>query len=173
MANYSEGISIFRRFDMIFRNRVALTSSLLALMLPAPAQDAQNSPVTAIRGTWIIKSIYHTQNVQGPSPIEQEKLVGSEIVYGDRNLKSCGQSVPITSIDQHRVDSAEFLADARVRFTEVGIQGATVIEVVLNHRQAGRCFEAFPLPGQDVYLKSKDEIVIAFEGVFYRVVRQK
>lgn len=49
----------------------------------------------------------------------------------------------------------------------------TVMEVVLNERQSGRCFAAFPLPGQDVYLKSKDEIVIAFEGVFYRVVRKK
>ena len=166
-------MSIFGGFKMTFRNRVVLTSSLLAFMLPAPAQDAQNGPASAIRGTWIIKSIYHTQNVQGPSPTEQKKLVGSEIVYGDQNLNSCGQSVPITSIDQHQVDSAEFLANTRVRFTEISIHATAVIEVVLNDRQAGRCFEAFPLPGQDVYLKSKDEIVIAFEGVFYRGVRKK
>ena len=166
-------MTIFELLKMTFRNRVVLTSSLLALMLTAHAQNAQSDAASAIRGTWIIKSIYHTQNVEGPSPTEQKKLVGSEVVYSDRTLKSCGQSVPITSIDQHRVDSAEFLADTRARFTEVNIHAATVMEVVLNDRQAGRCFEAFPLPGQDVYLKSKDEIVIAFEGVFFRVVRKK
>lgn len=76
--------------------------------------------------------------------------------------------MPISSIEQHRVDFAEFLANTRVRFTELDIHAVTVTEVVLNDRQAGRCFEAFPLPGHDVYLKSKDEIVIAFEG-FFRV----
>jgi hypothetical protein len=29
------------------------------------------------------------------------------------------------------------------------------------------------LPGQDVYLKNKDEVLIAFEGVFYRLVRRE
>jgi hypothetical protein len=28
------------------------------------------------------------------------------------------------------------------------------------------------LPGQDVYLKNKGEVLIAFEGVFYRLVRR-
>ncbi|HEY3706591.1 MAG TPA: hypothetical protein VGL22_16130 [Terracidiphilus sp.] len=166
-------MTIFGTLKLTFRNRVALTFSLLPFMVNARAQNAQIDAASAIRGTWIIKSIYRTQNVEGPDPNEQKKLVGSEIAYDDRSLNSCGQSVPITSIDRHPVDSAQFLANTQVRFTEVGIHAATVMEVVLNNRQAGMCFKAFRLPGQDVYLKSKDEIVIAFEGVFYRVVRKK
>jgi hypothetical protein len=163
-------------FTQAFPNRAVLMSLFLSFMPIAHAQngqrDAENA-ANAIRGTWVIKSIYRTQNVQGPTPAQQKKLIRSEIVYSDRTLKSCGQSVPISAIRQDRVDSAEFLATTRVRFTEVDIHAASVMEVVLNHREAGRCFEAFPLPGQDVYLKSKDETVIAFEGVFYRAVRKK
>lgn len=166
-------MTIFELLKSLLRNRVVVTFSVLALMLPAHAQDTHNDAVTAIRGTWIIESIYRTQNVEGPSPTQQKKLVGSEVVYSDRTLTSCGQSVPISSIDQHQVDSAEFLADTRVRFRELDIHAATVTEVVLNGRQAGKCFEVFPLPGQDVYIKSNDEMVIAFEGAFYRVIRKR
>lgn len=171
-----EGMAFFELFTETFRSGVVLTLSFLAFMLSAHAQNAQRDAVSAagaIRGTWVIKSIYHTQNVQGPSPAQQKKLVGSEIVYGDRILKSCGQSVPISSIRQHRVDSADFLANTLVQFTEVEIKVSGVTEVVLNDRKAGSCFQAFPLPGQDVYVKSKDEILVYFEGVFYRVVRKK
>jgi len=114
-----------------------------------------------------------SEDVEGPSPAEQKRLIGSEIVYGDRSLRSCGQSVAITSVNHNRVDADRFLADTRVRFTDVGINASSVTELVLNNRQAGSCFEAFPLPGQDVYLKSKDEILVAFEGVLYRAMRKK
>jgi hypothetical protein len=156
-----------------FRNNVMLILSLLILIFIAHSQKAQSDAVTVIRGTWVIKSIYRTENIEGPSPAEQKKLIGSKIVYSDRSLESCGQSVPITSTDERRVDSAEFLANTRVRFSEVEINTRSVTEVVLNNRQAGSCFKAFPSPGQDLYLKSKDEILIDFDGVFYRTVRKK
>ena len=157
----------------LFRNKVMLIYSLLILLSMAHSQKSQSDAASAIRGTWVIKSIYRTQNIEGPSPVEQKELIGSTIAYRDRSLESCGQSVPITSIDEHRVDSADFLANTRVRFSEVEIDAQSVTEVVLNNRQAGSCFKAFPSPGQDVYWKSKDEILIAFEGVFYRAVRKK
>jgi hypothetical protein len=157
----------------LFRNRVLLISSLLTLISIAHAQKAQSDAANAIRGTWVIKSIYRTQSIEGPSPVEQKKLIESTIVYSDRSLESCGQSVPITSIDEHQVDSGDFLSNTRVRFSEVEIDARSVTEVVLNNRRAGSCFQAFPSPGQDVYLKSRDEILIDFEGVFYRAVRKK
>lgn len=147
--------------------------SFLLLGAIARAKQARTGAADEIRGTWVITSIYNTQNVQGPSPDEQKKLIGSEIVYSDRSLKSCGQSVAITSVDQNRVDASHFLANTLVRFKEVQIYASEVTEVVLNNREAGTCFGAFPQPGQDIYLKSKDEILIAFEGVFYRALRKK
>lgn len=172
-ARYPEGMAIFDLLNLTVRNRVLLASSLLAFVFGAHAQRPKSDVPPGIKGIWIIKSIYHTENVQGPSPSEQKQLIGSEVVYSDRTLKSCGESVPITSVVRHRVDSAEFLANTLGRFENVDIHAATVMEVVLNNRQAGRCFESFPLPGQDVYIKSENEAVIAFEGVFYRAVRKK
>ena len=157
----------------LFRNKMMLISLLLTAISMAHSQKFQSDSPSAIRGTWVIKSIYRTHNIEGPSPAEQKKLIGSKIVYSDRSLESCGQSVPITSTEEHQVDSADFLANTKVRFSEVEIDSRSVTELVLNNRQAGSCFEAFPSPGQDVYLKSKDEILIDFEGVFYRAVRKK
>jgi hypothetical protein len=157
----------------LFRNNAALVYSSLIFISMAHSQKSQSDDASAIRGSWVIESIYRTPNIQGPSPAEQKKLVGSRITYGDRTLESCGQSVPITSTDEFQVDSADFLANTLVRFSDVEVDAQVVTEVVLNNRQAGRCFEAFPLPGQDVYLKSKDELLISFEGVFYRALRKK
>jgi hypothetical protein len=156
-----------------FRSKIMLAPSFLLLTVIAHAQQTQTDAASAIRGTWVITSIYHTQNVEGPSPAEQKKLIGSGIVYSDRSIKSCGQSAAVTSVEQKRVDAEDFLANTLARFSEVGINAPTVTELVLNNRQAGICFGAFPLPGQDVYLKSKDEILIAFEGVFYRAMRKE
>ena len=157
----------------LFRNKMMLISLLLTAISMAHSQKSQSDSPSAIRGTWVIKSIYRTHNIEGPSPAEQKKLIGSKIVYSDRSLESCGHSVPITSTEEHQVDSADFLANTKVRFSEVEIDSRSVTELVLNNRQAGSCFRAFPSPGQDVYLKSKDEILIDFEGVFYRAVRKK
>lgn len=81
--------------------------------------------------------------------------------------------MPVKSIKVSHVSSHDFLANTRVRFSEVGINTSNVTEVVLNQRESGTCFGAFPLPGQDVYIKNEDELLIDFEGVFYRAVRKK
>jgi hypothetical protein len=126
-----------------------------------------------IRGIWVIKSIYPTQNIEGPNPSQQKKLVGTQIVLNVQTLKACGQSVPISSVHVRQINADDFLSNTRVRFNEVGIDTPTITEIVINNREAGSCFGAFPLPGQDLYVKSKNEVLVAFEGVFYRAVRKK
>jgi hypothetical protein len=136
-------------------------------------QSSSGDAKHIIQGTWVIKSIYTTQNVEGPNPSQQKKLVGSQVIVGTQSLHACGQSVPIRSIEVHQVSPDDFLTDTRVRFSEVEIHSPSVTEVVMNDRQDGSCFQVFPLPGQDVYIKSNDEILISFEGVFYKAVRKK
>ena len=136
----------------------------------------QAAPVNTqgrIRGTWILKSIYPTQNVQGPGPSQQRKLLRSLIVISASSVTACGQSAAITSTDVKEVSASEFLADNLVPLDSVGIRKSNVLEIILNNRLSGTCFEVFPMPGQDIYVKSKGELVIAFEGVFYRAVRLK
>lgn len=158
----------------IFRS--SLNAILLLLILLATSacfgqNEAANESAT-IYGMWILKSIYPTQNVEGPSPAQQKKLLGTAIVLDASTLKACGQSVPVKTIKVNQVSSADFLQDNRVRFSEVGVEGESVTEIVINHRQSGTCFGAFPLPGQDIYVKSKNEILVYFEGVFYRALRK-
>jgi hypothetical protein len=126
-----------------------------------------------IRGTWILRSIYPTQNVQGPNPSEQRKLLSTQIVIDATSIKACGQSVPIKSTDVKEVSATDFLAENLVPLDSVGIHKSSVTEVLFNQRRSGTCFGAFPIPGQDVYIKSRDEMVVAFEGAFYRAVRKK
>jgi hypothetical protein len=126
-----------------------------------------------ISGTWVLTSIYPTSNVEGPSPSEQKKLLGTSIILNADSLEACGQSAPVKSIRASQVSSVQFLSNTRVRFAEVGINTREITEVIINNRQAGNCFGVFPLPGQDVYIKNKDELLIYFEGVFYRAVRKK
>jgi hypothetical protein len=136
------------------------------------SQSGLTDEARIVSGTWVLKSIYPTQNVQGPSGSEQRKLLGSDIVFKAHSLEACGQSVPITSVETKQIGPSDFSADTRATFTEVGIETPTVTEIVINDRESGTCFGAFPLPGQIIYIKGKNELLIDFEGVFYRAVRK-
>lgn len=164
------------RIDASPTFRTSLNAFLLLLiLLTASVCSSQNETAnesTMAYGTWILKSIYPTQNVEGPSPAQQKKLLGTVIVLNASTLKACGQAVPVKTIKVNQVSSADFLEDNRVRFSEVGVEGASITEIVINHRQSGTCFGAFPLPGQDIYVKSRNEILVLFEGVFYRALRK-
>jgi len=136
-------------------------------------QAALASKQGVIRGTWTLKSVYLTPNVQGPDPMQQRSLLGSQIVIDATSIGSCGQSARITSTDVKKVSADEFLDDNLVSLDSVGIHRPSVTQMVLNQGQSGICFGAFPMPGLDIYIKNRDELVIAFEGVFYRAVRDK
>ena len=151
-------------------SRTSLHSSLLLLTLISvsvcSSQSRTASEATKAFGTWKLKSIYPTRNIEGPSPSEQEKLLGTTIVLSGDTLKACGRSVPVRTIEVNQISSSDFLDNNRVRLSGVGIEAASVTEIVVNHRQAGTCFDVFPLPGQDIYIKDKNEIVILFEVCF-------
>jgi len=167
MMPRTDASQIFRRSLYVF----LLSLSLLSTSACFGQNETANESAT-IYGTWILKSIYPTQNVEGPSPAQQKKLLGTAIVLDASTLKACGQSVPVKAIKVNQVSSTDFLQDNRVRFSEVGLEGESVTEIVINHRQSGTCFGAFPLPGQDIYVKGKNEILVYFEGVFYRALRK-
>jgi len=164
------------RIDASPTFRTSLNAFLLLLILLSVSvcsgQNETANESTMVYGTWILKSIYPTQNVEGPSPAQQKKLLGTTIILNASTLKACGQSVPVKTIKVNQVSSTDFLEDNRVRFSEVGVEGASITEIVINHRQSGTCFDAFPLPGQDIYVKNKNEILVYFEGVFYRALRK-
>lgn len=164
------------RIDASPTFRISLNAFLLLLILLSTSvcssQNETASESTMVYGTWVLKSIYPTQNVEGPSPAQQKKLLRTTIVLNASTLKACGQSVPVKTIKVNQVSSTDFLEDNRVRFSEVGVEGASITEIVVNNRHSGTCFDAFPLPGQDIYVKNKNEILVYFEGVFYCALRK-
>ena len=89
---------------------------LLLILLSASVCHGQSETANApalIYGTWILKSIYPTQNVEGPSPAQQKKLLGMAIVLDASTLKACGQSVPVKVIKVNQVSSTDFLQETK------------------------------------------------------------
>ena len=146
----------------------------VVVMMMASACFGQSAPTKvpdSVHGIWILQSIYPTSNVQGPSSRQQRKLLGSRISISANSLDACRQSVAISSVDVNDVTADQFLTNTRISFEEVQIHAPTVAEVVINRRQSGNCYNAFPLPGQDIYVKGKNELLVDFEGVFYKAIR--
>lgn len=166
-----------RRTNFLVATKIVskLLTVLMVLILTCGCinQSIPAHEVHAINGYWLLKSIYLTQNVQGPDPSQQKKLLGSTIEITTHSLRSCGQSVPVKSMKISKISSSDFLENTGARFQDIGVETQSIREVVINNRQSGTCFGAFPLPGQDVYIKNSDEIVIDFEGVFYRALRKR
>lgn len=134
-----------------------------------PAPEKQ-SP---IKGTWVLKSIYKTQNATGIDGAQQKELLNSRVTYTSSSLNSCKQSTPITFVEINERSTKDLFADTNVGADELKLSGPKVTEVTFNKTQSGNCFGTFTLPGEDVYIKGKDEIIINFVGVFYRALREK
>ncbi|WP_233840414.1 hypothetical protein [Dyella sp. 2HG41-7] len=164
-----------RRITRAFQPAAIFFVGLLCIHLASDcfAQANSSEQRHLPKGTWILRSIYWTPNIQGPTLSQQNKLLNTSVILSDDEIKACGVSTPINSIEVNHISSDDFLANTRVRFNWVGIDTPIVTEIVINHASSGNCFGAFPIPGQDVYVKSRDELLIDFEGVFYRAVRVK
>jgi|GEM_PF-4953319 len=152
--------------------------SLIALMflIAATSVSGQNSTSdkrSLIEGVWILKSIYKTQNATGVDGPQQESLLNSRVSYKSNSLTSCKQSVPITTVEINERSTKNLFADTNVGADELHLSGAKVTQVIFNKTQSGNCFGTFTLPGEDVYIKGKNELIINFVGVFYRAVREK
>jgi hypothetical protein len=112
-----------------------------------------------------------TPNVWGISRKQAQSLLGSKLKYRNGALNACKQRVTIDKVEQRDVSPTQFLADWKVRFEHVGIVGTSIREITLNGNAGGNCFEAHAVPGENVYLKSPDELLVGFEGVYFRAAR--
>ena len=157
--------------DLRFRLTKFVLSTLLVLCYFSMSGFCHANEFIVPNGTWVVKSIYKTSNIQGPSVEEQVSLLGTLIILSPDFLQSCGQSVPVKSVVVADLSSSEFLAGTNVRFQDLNLRLSRVTEVVINNRELGSCFGAFPLPGQDIYIRNRNEIIVSFEGVFYRAIK--
>jgi hypothetical protein len=164
-----------RALECTFMKRQRALQLVVAALSLIPALSfgqvpTGNSPLV-LQGVWILKSIYKTQSPQGPSGREQRKLLNTRVTYGSSTISACGIEIPIKIVDDRLISEEDFLADTNVRFHEVGIVSPMVRQITINNRQSGSCLKSFPLLGQEVYLTGHDQILIDFEGVFFKAVR--
>lgn len=144
---------------------------LVLVGLRAVGLGAQTTGVVPkeLNGQWVLRSYYTTPNVWGISRKQAHSLLGSRLVYRNGTLNACKQQITIQKVEQREVFSTQFLADSNVRFEHVGIVGASIREVILSgHEGGGNCFETYALPGENVYLKGPNELLVEFEGVYFR-----
>lgn len=156
-----------RCFRKIFILMVMVASSSVGSI----AQTSKSIP-REMEGTWVIKSYYMTPNVWIISLKQAQSLVGSNLIYEDGTLTACNQHVVINKVERGDVSAAEFLARRNnVHFRDVGINGEIAHEITINGRSGGNCFGTYELPGEDVYVKSRNELLLDFEGVYFRAIR--
>jgi hypothetical protein len=124
-----------------------------------------------LNGEWVLRSYYMTSNIWGISRKQAQSLIGSKLIYRDGALSACKQRVKIDKIEQNNVSAAQFWDGLHVDFSDVGIVAPSIREIRLNGNAGGNCFETYALPGEDVYLKGPDELLVDFEGVYFRATR--
>ncbi|TLY53233.1 MAG: hypothetical protein E6K53_01690, partial [Gammaproteobacteria bacterium] len=94
------------RFSRLFLLTIFLTLSPASFGL---CKNVDNKELRSIIGTWVLRSIYETSNIKGPSPLEQKKLLETTVTIGPEVLKSCGQSIPIKSTATYQLSAGDFL----------------------------------------------------------------
>jgi len=154
----------------IFSIKVSLIFFPCLSIIACASSAAKAEFPKEILGEWIIESIIQTDAIQGPSLSQQQKLLGSTIEYKENSMKSCwSDPVPITNYEKKKLNANDFLSENKIPLGSLRIQQDIVSEITLNNRQAGTCFEDFPLPGQVIFIKNEVEMIVAFEGVYYLV----
>lgn len=139
----------------------------------ASAQVATVTLPQDLNGEWTLVSIYKTPNISGISPEQARSLVGSRIKYENGLLVACKQRVKIEKVNEKEVSAAQFLSGRkRTHFSDVEVYAPSIKEITINGNSSGNCFDTYALPGEDVYVKSQDELLVDFEGVYYRAVRR-
>jgi len=139
----------------------------------ASAQAANVILPQDLNGEWTLVSIYKTPNISGISPEQARSLVGSRIKYEGGMLIACKQHVKIEKVDEKDISAAQFLSGRkRTRFSDVEIYAPSIKEITINANSSGNCFDTYALPGEDVYVKSQNELLVDFEGVYFRALRR-
>ena len=145
--------------------------TILASLTGRAQKDVQPLPDLLI-GKWKIVDIYKTTDLWGITGDQSKTLLNKYLVFSTISLTSCGQDVPIFQVGKKKIDVATFLEGRKVvPFRDVGITSSSIQEIVINHNAGGNCFDTYSVPGEDIYIKSQNEILIDFEGVYLKAVR--
>jgi len=121
-----------------------------------------------VEGSWLIVGRYSTRNISAVSDEDMRALIGKRISISSDALESCGQRVKVKSVTTRFVKKPELILEERVSFEELGVKSDSLeeVETVFNQDQSVGCLGHLSLPGDHIYLKSANWIIVEFEGAF-------
>lgn len=157
-----------RKVALVLRN-IFIASTLFVAMISV-AQDNSKVPSEVV-GTWVIQGAYQTRNITAISASEMKELRGAKIVITRNNLESCGQSVKITGVETQALTDEQLFDGIYVTFKELDVHSPTLTEVMLRHPGLGSCMGKFDIPGEDLYIKGNNELIVEWGRAFFRAVR--
>jgi len=159
------------------RKWITIAAMLIGTLLgpfcfPCRCQESSHALPESVYGSWVIKSVYKTHNVTGLNGAAERRLIGSHLRFTQGSVESCGASASIATVESKDVTEEEFFAGVYVRFKDVGVTTKTIDEVLVNGGEAGDCNGTGTLPGEHFFIKGRNEILIQYEGAFFRALKE-
>jgi hypothetical protein len=136
------------------------------VLVVAPLLTAQ-IPARTIYGSWKIKRIIPTSNIQ-TSADDAKKYLGMEIVYSAEEFKFNGEAVEHPKYKTGRITADTFYEQYRAPLKELGVTRAAVATVEVQDAKG----EAVLNPGAIVFVRSSNTIVTMWDGIYFEVVRE-
>lgn len=144
----------------------------------APKLVAQDHLPQQLAGAWRIARILAVAQGACYSARQAQPLVGSTLRYAPRSMRWRGGTVMLTGVVTHPVNSNDLKAESAVSGTgqapelaALGIPGATVVEVNLQHEDADITGATTEVPGDTVLLAAPGRIVVSACGVYMEARR--
>ena len=147
------------------------------MVVGSVAGVAQERLPQQVAGTWRITRVLPVRPTACWTEKEAQPLVGSELRYGQTEMRWHGGSVALTGVSTRLVTAEEFAkenagGDAALTLAELGIRSTRgVLEVDLQHDDADVTGSTTEVPGDSVLVAGPGRIVVSACGVYLEARR--
>lgn len=148
---------------------------LLALLLAfwAAACLARTVPsvdASSIYGNWIVSRLIPTSGISA-GPEDLKPWVGARISYSASEASFGSETVKKLSYKISTVSARDFFVQNRIRLSEIGIHGASVVEIDLVDGHGRDVLVRGP--GSFLFFRDANHLVTFWDGGAFEMVRAK
>jgi len=146
---------------------------LLLLLCCAAAVDGDQQGRTTppspplICGSWTVKRILHTSNVQA-SPDSIKNFLALDVTFFSSEMKFGDRVVEHPSYEVKRMSERDFFDETGIPLKQLDIRG-TWVDTVEVLDSAGKSLVA---PGTLLFVRNKNAIISTWDGLFFELIRK-
>lgn len=148
------------------------------VLLAASVAAAQNIPRELV-GKWTIRRVIPTRTISCWAGIEAKGIIGSEVEYMAHSFRWNRVIVRHPKIEVRSVTAEQFEREnsspnangSQVSFRQLGITVPETKQVSIDHEPAQITRATAEIPGDLVWLKSRNTIVLSVCNVFFEARR--